>query len=155
MADQFTVTRSENINAAPADVFAQVGDLVAWDNWSPWAEMDPDMSKTYGGTAGTVGSTYEWTGNRKVGHGQMTVTAIEPDKSITIGLKFIKPFKSENVTTMSVEPKGDGSHVTWSMSGPTTFMTKVMGIFGKTMDKMVGPDFEKGLSKLKRITEAS
>ncbi len=33
------------------------------------------------------------------------------------------------------------------MVGPKTFMTKVMGIF-TSMDKMIGPDFEKGLSRL-------
>jgi hypothetical protein len=31
-------------------------------------------------------------------------------------------------------------------------MTKVMGIF-TSMDKMVGPDFEKGLGRLKATTE--
>ena len=33
------------------------------------------------------------------------------------------------------------------MVGPKTFMTKVMGVF-TSMDKMIGPDFEKGLSRL-------
>ena len=36
----------------------------------------------------------------------------------------------------------------------TAFMTKAMGWIGRTMDKMIGPDFEKGLAKLKRIAEA-
>jgi hypothetical protein len=40
------------------------------------------------------------------------------------------------------------------MTDERTLMVKVMGLFGKNMDKMVGPDFEKGLAKLKRITEA-
>lgn len=154
MADSFTVARSETIAASPTDVFAKVGNLAGWDEWSPWAEMDPDMDKSYSGTAGEVGSHYAWSGNRKVGQGEMTITAVEPNESITIDLKFLKPFKSENVTNMTVAPSGDGSQVTWSMTGPMTFMTKLMAKFGKTMDKMVGPDFEKGLSKLKRITEA-
>ena len=33
------------------------------------------------------------------------------------------------------------------MVGPKTFMTRVMGIF-MSMDKMVGHDFEKGLTRL-------
>jgi hypothetical protein len=44
--------------------------------------------------------------------------------------------------------------VTWSMEGKTTAMTRVMGVF-KSMDKMVGPIFEKGLAKLKTDAEAS
>lgn len=38
------------------------------------------------------------------------------------------------------------------MTGPMTLMTRVMGVF-KSMDKMVGPDFEKGLTQLKGVTE--
>jgi len=40
------------------------------------------------------------------------------------------------------------------MTGANTFMIKVMGLFGRGMDKMVGPDFEKGLAKLKQVVEA-
>jgi hypothetical protein len=38
------------------------------------------------------------------------------------------------------------------MVGPMTLMTRVMGIF-KSMDKMIGPDFEKGLERLKVVAE--
>jgi len=43
------------------------------------------------GEAGTVGSSYHWTGNRKVGEGQMTIADIEPNSSVKVDLKFIKP----------------------------------------------------------------
>ena len=38
------------------------------------------------------------------------------------------------------------------MIGPKTLMTRVMGLY-KSMDKMIGPDFEKGLGQLKAIAE--
>ena len=38
------------------------------------------------------------------------------------------------------------------MIGPKTLATKVMGLF-TSMDKMVGPDFEKGLARLKDVVE--
>ncbi len=38
------------------------------------------------------------------------------------------------------------------MTGEKTFTTKVMGIF-KSMDALVGPDFEKGLHQLKTLVE--
>ena len=153
MADQFVVERSETIAASPGELFAQVGNLQGWDDWSPWAEMDPDMNKTYSGEQGTVGSSYHWTGNRKVGEGKMTLTEVTPDKRVKIDLQFVKPFKSQNVTELVLSPEGDATRVTWRMTGPHTFMTKVMGLIGRNMDKMVGPDFEKGLAKLKRIAE--
>ena len=36
------------------------------------------------------------------------------------------------------------------MTGPKTLATKVMGLFS-SMDKMIGPDFEKGLARLKDV----
>jgi hypothetical protein len=38
--------------------------------------------------------------------------------------------------------------------GPHTAMTKIMGLF-LPMDKMVGPDFEKGLTRLRAEAEAA
>ena len=153
MADSFVVERVQRVNAAPSAVFQKVVDLREWEQWSPWAEMDPDMNTTYSGDPGTVGSGYTWKGNRKVGEGRMTITDVEAPNKVVIDLEFLKPFKSQNVTELRVHPDGAGSEVTWTMTGPHTLMTKVMGIF-KSMDKMVGPDFEKGLASLKRVAEA-
>ena len=111
------------------------------------------ISETYTGDAGTVGSGYHWTGNRKVGEGQMTVTEVDAPSTVAIDLKFIKPFKSESVTDFTVATDGDGTNVTWRMTGQHTMMTKIMGIF-RSMDKMVGPDFEKGLASLKQVAES-
>lgn len=154
MADTYVVERSKKIAAAPADVFTHVASLNEWDKWSPWAAMDPNMTKTYTGDEGTVGSHYHWSGNRKVGEGEMTVTEIETPSRVAIDLRFIKPFKAESVTEMLVSPNGEGSQVTWRMTGERTLMVKVMGLFGRTMDKNVGPDFEKGLASLKALAEA-
>ena len=33
-------------------------------------------------------------------------------------------------------------------------MVKIMALIGRSMDKTVGPDFEKGLAKLKQVVEA-
>ena len=116
--------------------------------------MDPDMVNTYGGEPGTVGSTAHWVGNRKVGEGQMTITGLEAPNKMLVDLDFVKPFKANNKVEFVVTPSGDGSNVTWRMASKNTFMAKVMTFFGKSMDKMVGPDFEKGLSSLKTLAES-
>ena len=153
MADTYTVERTQKITAAPADVFTHIVDLREWDKWSPWDAMDPEMKKTYSGDPGMVGSGYHWTGNRKVGEGQMTITEVAAPSRVAIDLQFIKPFKSESVTEMLVAEDGDGSTVTWRMTGQHNWMSKIMGIF-RSMDKMVGPDFEKGLASLKDVAES-
>ncbi len=73
--------------------------------------------------------------------------------SLTIALTFLKPFKSDNTIVFTLVPGGDTTLVTWAMTGPKTFMTRVMGIF-TSIDKMVGPDFEKGLAQLQALVEA-
>ena len=153
MAGEYVVERSEKIAAPPGEVFEHIGTLEAWEAWSPWAELDPDMETTYSGESGQVGASYHWKGNRKVGEGRMTIAETEAPNRLVIDLSFLKPFKSENVTELLVNEADGGSDVTWRMTGPESFLTRVMGWIGRGMDKMVGPDFEKGLAKLKRVSE--
>jgi hypothetical protein len=42
----FRVERSIAVAAPPETVFAQVNDFHAWDAWSPWAKLDPQMKTT-------------------------------------------------------------------------------------------------------------
>jgi len=152
MADTYTVERTTIINAPADKVYAQIVDFRNWRAWSPWDDLDPDMKRSYSGPDSGVGASYAWSGNRKAGDGQMKITeAVEPS-SVQIALDFLKPFKSSSTTTFNLKPQGEATEVTWTMTGPKTLMTRVIGVF-KSMDKMVGPDFEKGLTKLKGATE--
>ena len=54
----------------------------------------------------------------------------------------------------TARPDGDGTTVRWTMSGRQTLMTRLMGMF-TSMDKMIGPDFEKGLARLKADVESA
>ena len=154
MAEQYVVERAETIAASAEEIFARVGNLEGWEAWSPWAELDPEMDIVYSGEQGTVGSSYHWTGNRKVGEGRMTLAEVDQDERVKIDLEFMKPFKAQNITEIVLSPEGDATEVTWRMTGDKTFMVKVMSLFGRNMDKMVGPDFEKGLAKLKLVSES-
>ena len=143
----YTVERQALIPAPPARVYAALADFHDWPNWSPWEGLDPNMTRTFSGADAGVGAVYEWKGNRKAGEGRMEITAAEEPSGVTLALDFLKPFKSSNTTRFRLEPEGDGTRVTWTMQGPKTFVTKVMGIF-TSMDKLIGKDFEKGLSQL-------
>jgi len=153
MSDTYTVERSITIAADPAHVYAQVVDFHRWTAWSPWEGLDPAMQRTYSGPEQGVGSAYTWKGNRKAGEGRMEIVAADEPGSIEVALAFLKPFKSTSRTTFAFVPEDGGTRVTWSMTGPMTWMTKVMGVF-TSMDKLVGPDFEKGLAQLRTISEA-
>jgi hypothetical protein len=82
----------------------------------------------------------------------MEITEVVEPSRVTIALEFLKPFKSSSITTFDPTPKGDATEVVWTMSGPARLMTKIMGVF-KSMDKMIGPDFEGGLDGLATAAE--
>jgi hypothetical protein len=150
--DTYTVERSATVDAPPERIYSQIADFRNWTNWSPWEDVDPQLRRTYSGAESGVGAVYGWSGNRKAGQGRMEIIdATEPAK-VQIDLVFEKPWKARSDTVFAIEPAGSGSRVTWTMTGQKTFMTKVMGIFS-SMDKMIGPDFEKGLARLKSVTE--
>ena len=110
-----------------------------------------------GGPTGVAlgsGATYAWSGNRKAGEVRMEVIEVTEPSRVTISLEFLKPFKSSSTTTFGIKLKGDVTEVVRTMSGPKTLMTKIMGVF-KSMDKMIGPDFEKGPGRLTAVTEQS
>jgi hypothetical protein len=75
-----------------------------------------------------------------------------PSSQVTIKLDFIEPFEGHNTTIFALAPSGDGTSVTWTMEGPHTPMSRVMGVF-MSMDKMIGKDFEKGLATMKQVAE--
>ncbi|MGQ0845261.1 MAG: SRPBCC family protein [Sporichthyaceae bacterium] len=153
MTDTFTVARETTVAAPPERVYAEIVDLRRWQAWSPWEGIDPDLKREYTGAATGTGAVYAWTGNRKVGQGRMEIVEATAPSKVKIDLQFLKPFKARNETVFDVVPDGAGSRVVWTMTGKKTLMTKAMGVF-KSMDDLVGRDFERGLATLKATAES-
>jgi hypothetical protein len=150
--DTYTVERSATIDAPAERIYDQIVDFHNWPNWSPWEDIDPALHRNYSGADKGTGAVYTWSGNRKAGQGRMEITDASAPSKVDIDLVFEKPWKAHNETSFTIRPEGAGSRVTWTMTGKKTLMTKVIGIF-KPMDKLVGPDFEKGLARLRAKTE--
>lgn len=149
MAD-FSLSRSTRIQAPPERVHPLLDDFREWQKWSPWEGVDPDLHRDYSGPDHGVGSTYHWSGNRKAGEGEMTITGSTP-ASVVVDLAFLKPFKATNVTRFDLVPAGEATEVTWTMTGTRS---AVMSVMGKLFfDKAIGKDFERGLAALKREAE--
>jgi Polyketide cyclase / dehydrase and lipid transport len=148
----FRIERSATL-AAPADaVFAQVNDFHNWRAWSPWERLDPALKRSYDGPAAGTGARYAWVGNKNVGEGRMTILDSRPGELVRIKLEFFKPFAARNTAEFRFQPAGRGTAVTWSMSGHNNFMSRAMCLF-MNMDRMVGGQFEQGLSNLKGVVE--
>lgn len=146
----FRVVRTGKIDAPPAQVFAQVNDLHKWQAWSPWAKLDPKATNSFEGPEAGKGAAMSWAGNRDVGEGKMTIVESNPNDSITFRIDFAKPMQATNTTLFTFKPDGDGTIVTWDMSGNNTFTSRVVCTF-MNMDKMVGGMFETGLGNLNKV----
>lgn len=148
----FIVTRSQPMAAPASLVFAHVQDFRAWKGWSPWEKLDPNTTQTFSGSATGVGSTYHWNGNKQVGEGEMTITEARAGAHLGIDITFIKPFPAKNRVDFDFAESGATTTVTWRMSGPSPFFFRLMGLF-MNCDKMVGGQFEQGLTNLKNLCE--
>jgi hypothetical protein len=149
----FTYTRSATIAAAPSAVFPHVNDVRKWEAWSPFAKIDPNMKMTYKGPSAGVGAVAAWAGNRDAGEGSMTITESRASELVRFRLDFVKPMAATSTAEFTFKPQGNGTVVSWSMSGESNFMCKAVGLF-VNCDKMIGAEFEKGLADLKKIAEA-
>lgn len=151
----FQATRTATIYAPPQTVFALVNNFHQWEQWSPWAKMDPDAKTTYAGPESGVGATTTWDGNKDVGAGTMTIVESKPNEYIKINLDFTKPMKNTSTTEFTFKDAGNNqTQVVWNMIGNRNFIAKAMSLV-IDCEKMVGEQFEKGLNSIKSIAEAS
>ena len=148
----YDVYREISVNKSLDEVFEYLKYLKNQDDWSPWAEKDTNMKKTFTGTDGTVGFVSAWEGNKEVGSGEQEIMGIKENEEITTELRFLKPFKSTSDAYLRVFKEGNATKIIWGFSGNNKFPVSIMMLF-MNMDKSVGSDFEHGLTKLKKVLE--
>src|ERR1700712_4931241 len=148
----YSVERTVNVKAPASRVHGLVNDFHHWTGWSPWEDPDAHLDRSYPGPDEGIGAHYAWSGNRKAGAGSMEITRSSAEE-IVVDVEFLKPFKSTSTTVFSFVTAGEGTDVTWQMTGEQKGM---MAVFGKLMkmDKLIGPDFEKGLARVKVAAES-
>jgi hypothetical protein len=149
----FRVSRSGTIAAPAAVIFEHVSNLHKFQEWSPFAKMDPTSKVIYSGPESGRDARFSWAGGGKAGEGSMTCIDCQPSSLLGYRLDFLKPFKGTNMAEFSFKPDGDRTVVTWTMTGTNNFVMKAVSLF-MNCDKMCGPMFEKGLADLKVIAEA-
>ena len=152
----FNVARSTTIAAPPAAVFPHVNDVKKFQAWSPWARKDPAAKVAFSSLTSGEGASYAWSGNKDVGEGKMTIVESKPNERVAVRLDFIKPFTGTSGAVFALQPAGEGTSITWTLSGENGFFERAaMMMLGIKMEEMVGTDYEKGLASLKTLVEAA
>jgi hypothetical protein len=124
------------------------------DNFSKWALMDPNMSKEYRGTDGTVGFVSAWDSNKKnVGKGEQEITKIKEGERIDFEIRFIKPFAGVAQAYMSIDSLSNQvTLVNWGISSKMPYPMNLM-LLVMNMEKKMTEDLHTGLQNLKEILE--
>jgi hypothetical protein len=146
--------KSISINAPIDIVWENVNSLADMDAWSPWNEKDPNMKKTNSGVDGTVGAIQSWESDVEgVGTGSQTIAKINPPYYIETELKFYDPYESEAVGYVKLEEIANNEiSATWGFKSEMPYPFNIMSLF-MNMDDMMGDDWNKGLTKLKFLSE--
>jgi len=146
----YMVEKSTYIKADKNLIYDLTSNFQKWHQWVPWTKtMDSTAVFEITGKDGEVGTIWKWNG-KKMGEGTMTSTAYIPGELLTYDLTF-NHGKYQSKGKIVIEP-GDSCKVSWVDEGDLGYnpMARYMGLF---MEKMMGPDFEKGLAKLKKVAE--
>lgn len=153
LPDSVHIERSVSVNARPATAYAVLNSFKLFNRWSPWAQLDPNAAYAYIGPDSGVGSRQTWSSdNPNVGAGSQEIIESVPYSSIKISLVF-GGFDTDNIATYTITPEGEGSRITWGYD--SHFRGSLLyRYFGLVTDRMLGPEYERGLAQLKPLLES-
>ena len=155
LPDEVKVKRDILIDAPRERVFALVSDFNAWDQWSPWKQMDPEAIFAITGTG--EGQKMMWeSDNPAVGRGSQMVTTYEPPRTVETRLD-LGQWGNGYGAFILLEEKG-GTRITWEYNGKMReglplWQKPIHTYYGLFMDEMLGPTYERGLAQLKEAAE--
>jgi uncharacterized protein YndB with AHSA1/START domain len=147
---KFGAQRSLDI-AAPAErIFTLLEDPREWKRWAPWFEADPSTSISFSGASKGVGAQASWE-SKSEGGGHMKLEVVQANQRLEYSVVFSSGTPALGYFELKPLP-GAKTRVIWRFEGDTGW-NPVARWFGLLMDKMIGPNFEKGLAKLAKEVE--
>lgn len=146
------ISRSVTINAPSSTVFGVLNNLKTYNAWMPWNQKDSTMVQEFGQITEGKGAFYTWRSNHpQVGKGKLSITESIPGKQVMTSIEF-GGFDRAAAAGWDLAENKDGTTVIWHMESELSH-NPVNRWFGLFLDKMIGPDFENGLSQLKTKIE--
>jgi len=147
----FRVERSLVIAAPAEKLFPYFDNHKTFNEWNPWAKMDPEAKNTYSGPESGVGAVASWDG-QKVGKGSATITESKPNERIVERMDWLEPMQGVSTVEFTFKPAGEGkTKVIWAMYGRNEgLLAKVMSLV-LDCESLCGPEFEKGLADVAKL----
>lgn len=155
LPDNTKVSRSISLNVANKTLFDIVNNIKQFNNWSPWARIDPDTEYTFAGPETGVGAKMSWkSAHADVGVGSQEIVEIVSPSLVILKLEFEGQGGATAFYKIE-DTSNDGkisSKMTWGFE--TEHGSNIVSrYFGLMMDKWVGTAYENGLQNLKELVE--
>jgi ribosome-associated toxin RatA of RatAB toxin-antitoxin module len=145
--------RSALVRAPAPVIFSLVDGYQRFNEYSPWFDADPKARFTLSGPQHGVGAKLAWASdNPAVGTGTQQIVASEPDRMVRATLEFGQPGAAQASWRIEPAPDGENCRVSWmfEIDFGINPVSRWMGIF---VERLVAPDYELGLRKLKALAE--
>ena len=139
---KFTVEKSIEVTAKHEVVIENIQNLTNWSQWSPWLCLDNQTMTS------VEGNSLTWS-SKLIGKGAIHFVSESTDK-LQFNLVFFSPFKSKAKVTFTIVTQGNQQRVTWHMIGN---LPLIMLFHKKFMSIMIGLDYQRGLIRLKNLSE--
>jgi hypothetical protein len=153
LPSEYTVMRQVRIMAPRETVFLKVADYASWKEWSPWYEREPAAQVDFIGVPGLPGYTMTWNG-KEIGEGALLLQELDAPSRMVSTLSFVKPKMAPATDQWAfVAINESETSVTWTNQGTLSWpANRFIGLF---LNRMLGTEMERGLSKLKQISEGT
>lgn len=139
---KFIVDKSIVIDAPRETILQNIRQLSNWEKWSPWLCLDPNTINK------TENDITSWD-SKLIGKGQIEYVNTDGD-TLYYDLTFFTPFKSKAKVKFTITEQSGKQLINWHMIGNLPFF---MFFFKKFMTIVVGKDYERGLLRLKYLSE--
>jgi effector-binding domain-containing protein len=155
---QVHIERSITVERPATMMFEILNSYRYFNEWSPWANRDPNADFVISGPDSGVGARMSWVGDPQlVGSGWQEIVASEPYQQINIKLDFDAQGVADTGYTLLA--RGDATEITWFFDSDLTAGVNILDsflarYFGLLFDRWVGGDYELGLANLKQFAES-
>jgi predicted transcriptional regulator YdeE len=148
MKIKFEIIKSIEVNKSLTDIYQILSDVNQWNNWSPWACLDPEAKIDIKINESTGYTNLTWDG-KLIGSGEMIVTN-KTANTIHYDLNIFKPFKTKSKIWFELKSINDKTEVNWGMASSLPIY---LFFLKKMMMAYMGADYNRGLIRLKEYAE--
>lgn len=149
------VERAGTIEAPIDSVYAVINNLRTWERWNPWLSPDAAQQIQYSPDPAGKGAWYTWVNPQYPGS-QGKTTIIESDAHK--GVYYRLDYKDMKTTIGGLEIRGTDDHkgtaIRWYLKTELG-LTPWWKLRGFMADRMMGPQIEQGLTRLKQTCEGT